>query len=164
MLAILYGFHSENNFWKNSHKNFNFEPYKKCVTEKRTYVNKGANVLNPYLLTVLLSIPFSKLPWCTVFFWAILNLMVKYILRRQHNLKNLAGHYFRRKNEFQLSSLWSCDQVSAICLPSRYWVRLWSSKFGSYFNIQCGVWTINDVLSGYILCGPSMMEQGGNQW
>ena len=32
-------------------------PYKKCVTEKSTYVNKGYN-----LLTVLLSIPFNKYP------------------------------------------------------------------------------------------------------
>ena len=31
-----------------------------CVTQKRTYVNKGCNLLNPYLLTVLLSIPFNK--------------------------------------------------------------------------------------------------------
>ena len=37
--------------------------YKKCVTEKRTYVNKGYILLKPYLLTVLLSIPFYKLPW-----------------------------------------------------------------------------------------------------
>ena len=38
-------------------------PYKKCVTEKRTYVNKGGNLRDPYLLTVLLSIPFDKLFW-----------------------------------------------------------------------------------------------------
>ena len=38
-------------------------PYKKCVIEKRGYINKGHNLLNPYLLTVLLSIPFNKLPW-----------------------------------------------------------------------------------------------------
>ena len=30
---------------------------------KRTNINKGCNLLNPYLLTVLLSIPFNKLPW-----------------------------------------------------------------------------------------------------
>ena len=35
--------------------------YKKCVNEKRTSVNKGWNLLNPYLLMVLLSIPFDKL-------------------------------------------------------------------------------------------------------
>ena len=34
-------------------------PNKKRVTEKRT---KGGNLLNPYLLTVLMSIPFSKSP------------------------------------------------------------------------------------------------------
>ena len=33
------------------------------VVEKRTYVSKGCNLINPYLLTVLLTIPFSKLPW-----------------------------------------------------------------------------------------------------
>ena len=37
--------------------------YKKSVTEKRTPVNKQWNLLNPYLQTVLLSIPFNKLPW-----------------------------------------------------------------------------------------------------
>ena len=31
--------------------------YKKCVTEKRTKMNKGCNLLNPCVLTVLLSIP-----------------------------------------------------------------------------------------------------------
>ena len=38
-------------------------PYKKCVTEKRTYVNKGCKLFNPYFLTVLLSISFNKLPY-----------------------------------------------------------------------------------------------------
>ena len=37
-------------------------PYKKCVTKKKTYVNKGCNLLNPYFLTVLLSIPCNKSP------------------------------------------------------------------------------------------------------
>ena len=42
------------------YKNCNFKPfcyklYKKCVTEKRIYVNKGSNLLNPYFLKVLLS-------------------------------------------------------------------------------------------------------------
>ena len=40
-----------------------FLPYKKCVTEKKKYVNKECNLLNPYFLTVLLSIQFNKLPW-----------------------------------------------------------------------------------------------------
>ena len=31
----------------------------KSVTEKRTYVNKVGNFRNPYLLTVLLAIPFK---------------------------------------------------------------------------------------------------------
>ena len=43
-----------------------FLPYKKCVTEKKTYVNKGCNLLDPYLLTVLLSIPLNKLPWSII--------------------------------------------------------------------------------------------------
>ena len=34
----------------------------KCVTEKRTYVNKECSLLNPYPLTDLLSLPFDKLP------------------------------------------------------------------------------------------------------
>ena len=45
----------------------NFIPYcnliKVSVAEKRTYVNKGRNLLNTYILKVLLSIPFNKLPW-----------------------------------------------------------------------------------------------------
>ena len=32
------------------------------VTEKRKYVNKSCYILNPCVLTVLLSIPFNKLP------------------------------------------------------------------------------------------------------
>ena len=38
-------------------------PYKKCVPKKRIYVNKGYKLLNSYLITVLVSIPFNKLPW-----------------------------------------------------------------------------------------------------
>ena len=41
----------------------NVLPFEKCVTETRTNINKGCNLQNPYLLTVLLSIPFNKLPW-----------------------------------------------------------------------------------------------------
>ena len=37
-------------------------PYKTCVTEKRTCVNKECNLLNLNLITALLSIPFNKLP------------------------------------------------------------------------------------------------------
>ena len=37
-------------------------PLKKCVTEKRTYVNKEYKLLNSYLLTILLSIFFNELP------------------------------------------------------------------------------------------------------
>ena len=36
--------------------------YKKCVTEKKTCVNKRCNLLNPYFPMVLLSKPFNKLP------------------------------------------------------------------------------------------------------
>ena len=63
MLAI-YGFHSENNFWKKKEKkNLQFQTILlKCVTEKRTYINKGCDLVNPYLQTVLLSIPFNKIP------------------------------------------------------------------------------------------------------
>ena len=46
----IYGFQSENNFWKKlyTYTNCNFKPFcykfcNKCVTEKRTYVNKGFN-------------------------------------------------------------------------------------------------------------------------
>ena len=38
--------------------------------------------------------------------------------------------------------------------------QLWLIRISTY----SAVWTINDVLSGYIVCCPSMMEQGGNQW
>jgi hypothetical protein len=37
-------------------------------------------------------------------------------------------------------------------------------EFQVWLIFQHTVWTINDVLSGYIFCGPSMMKQGGNQW
>ena len=37
-------------------------PFKLCVTEKRTNVNKRFNLLNPCLLKVFLSIFFNKLP------------------------------------------------------------------------------------------------------
>ena len=40
-------------------------------TEKKTYSNKGWNLLEPYHLTVLLSIPFDKLPWVDA--WQILQ-------------------------------------------------------------------------------------------
>ena len=33
-------------------------PYKLCVTEKRTYINKGCNLENPYLLTVFSAVPY----------------------------------------------------------------------------------------------------------
>ena len=46
------------------YKNCNFKPC--CYFTKsvllRKYVNKGCNFLNSYVLTVLLSIPFNKLP------------------------------------------------------------------------------------------------------
>ena len=38
-------------------------PNKLCVTEKRTYVNKGCNLEILYLLTGLFSIPCNRLPW-----------------------------------------------------------------------------------------------------
>ena len=48
------------------YKSYNLGPFcflkKRYVTENRTYVNKVGNLLNPYLLTVLLSISFNKLP------------------------------------------------------------------------------------------------------
>ena len=61
-MFALYGFNLENNFWKKlCTKNFNFEPF--CYHIKmNTTVNKGHNLLNHYVLTVLLSIPFNKLP------------------------------------------------------------------------------------------------------
>ena len=42
--------------------NFRVKPENEDVTEKRTSVYKGWNLLTPYLLTVLSSIPFNKLP------------------------------------------------------------------------------------------------------
>ena len=58
---------SEYNFWKNFFfRKLQFRtillPLKKCVTEKRTYVNKEYKLLNSYLLTILLSIFFNELP------------------------------------------------------------------------------------------------------
>ena len=41
-------------------------PYRKCVT---AYVNKGCNLLNPSFLTVLLWIPFDKLPCTSPTLW-----------------------------------------------------------------------------------------------
>ena len=34
---------------------------KTAITKKRTYVSKGCNFINPYFLTVFLTIPFNKL-------------------------------------------------------------------------------------------------------
>ena len=36
--------------------------YELRSTEKRTYINKGCNLLNPFLLTFLLPVPLNKLP------------------------------------------------------------------------------------------------------
>ena len=52
---------------KNQVENCNFKPFCyliKSVLPRREhkYVNKGCNLLNPYVITVLLSIPFNKLP------------------------------------------------------------------------------------------------------
>ena len=70
MLAI----YSENIFWNKIYlKKLQFWtillPCNKCVSQKRTYVNKGCTLLNPYVLMVLLSIPFDKLllPKCRNF-------------------------------------------------------------------------------------------------
>jgi hypothetical protein len=38
-------------------------PCKLCVAEKKRYVNKGYNLLNPYRLTDWLSMTFNRLPW-----------------------------------------------------------------------------------------------------
>ena len=46
--------------WTTSFTN-NFSLFQLLQLEKRPYVNKGCNLFNPYLLTVLLSIPFNKL-------------------------------------------------------------------------------------------------------
>ena len=48
---------------------FIYKNLQKCVTEKRTYVNKVCNLSNCYVLTVFLSIPFNKLPWISA--WKI---------------------------------------------------------------------------------------------
>ena len=45
-MFALYGFNSENIFWKTI-----LLPYKKCDTEKRTYVSKVFNLLNTHVLT-----------------------------------------------------------------------------------------------------------------
>ena len=42
----------------NLKKKWNSKPYKKCVTKKITWINRGCN-----LLKVLFSIPFNQLPW-----------------------------------------------------------------------------------------------------
>ena len=52
-------------FWKKLYKKVQFWtillPFKKYVTEKKLYVNKGCNLLNTNLLTVLFSIPLRYL-------------------------------------------------------------------------------------------------------
>ena len=75
MLAI-YGFHLENIFWKKSCiENMKFStivlPYKMCVTDKRTYVNRGCNLINSYLLTDMVTIPLDKLPCPSFQNWAL---------------------------------------------------------------------------------------------
>ena len=62
----------------------NFEPfcyqYLKCDIEKRTYTNKGCNLLDFCILTVMLLIPFNKLPWFDLYFFAAKNKKVEQCL------------------------------------------------------------------------------------
>ena len=66
-IIYVYGFHSEIFFGKKCIKNCNFNPF--CYPIKSVLLSRkqGCNLLNSYLLTVLLSIPFDKLP-CLVKF------------------------------------------------------------------------------------------------
>ena len=50
-----------------------------CVTERRTNVNRGCNLEIPYLLTVLLSISFNKLPW-----WELIKILVEKLHAHQN--------------------------------------------------------------------------------
>ena len=72
-MSAMYGFHSENIFWKKSYikilqfqTNILFCYFIKKLLLRRVHkcVKKGCNLLNPYLLKVLLSILFNKLPCC----------------------------------------------------------------------------------------------------
>ena len=55
-----------------------------CVTEKRAYVKK---IEIPYLLTVLLSMPRNKLPWCRLASFPTCGSLLP--LRRTMSIKNL---------------------------------------------------------------------------
>ena len=58
-----YDFHWETNCWKKLYiKNCNFQAFLIKGVLQRAYVNKGCNFQNPFLITVLLSIPCNKLP------------------------------------------------------------------------------------------------------
>ena len=71
---------------------------KKYVTKKRTYANKGCNLLNPYFLTCMLSIPFDNLPcFCQL---NDLEFMTKSLLEKVT---------FRKKMQFQ-TILLSCKK------------------------------------------------------
>ena len=56
-------------------------PYKLCVTEKRTYLNRRCNLEIPYLLTVLLSISFNKLPYLQQSVVAQAQLAMRHLIR-----------------------------------------------------------------------------------
>ena len=62
-------------------------PYQLCVTQQKKYVNKGCNLLNPYLLTVFLSIHFNKLP-CSETWFLERGLRLEYSVNESERTRN----------------------------------------------------------------------------
>ena len=72
-----------------------------CFFEKRTFVNKGCNLQSPYLLTVLLSIFFNKLPcflslqnaWRQITFFNNEAKTSYHSIQCQSNIRNIKKKY-----------------------------------------------------------------------
>ena len=97
-MSAIYSFYSENKFWKFFNifkKPFNFEPFF-YVTEKRTQVvNKRIEI--PHLLTVLFSIPHTKLLSSIAFLLSIVN---KFAFWIEYQTVTFSAFYFRGKEEW----------------------------------------------------------------
>ena len=129
-------------------KKCNFKPlwffYKKCVTEKKTNEIKEGNLLNPYLLTVLLSVPFNKL---SLYFsdHLVSNMYtVNEVIRKRHYRTGL--NIFNKKPDkgvsyliqrFELVNRMSCEELAISFLSNLAYIPLhhlgcqkWARKIG----------------------------------
>ena len=155
MLAM-YGFHSENDFWKNKllkvdcrtaptsiavkniNKKRNSEPFcflLKSVLLRRehTYVNKVCNLLNSFIRMVL-SIPFDKLPW----FLPLANLIIgieNQILADLENTQYMDGE-----------TNWITSIRSSILYPQIHKIHTRSDTVGSHISdVTCLHKTVTQI-------------------